>query len=208
VNVCALSFFHIPVSHVSGAVSGLSLNLQSLNATDSWLTIGIVGSFFAGAVCSGVLIGQKSLASGRRYGVAMVLEGLVLGAATVMLFRGNSSGVALAAFACGIQNAMASSYRGLVIRTTHMTGLVTDIGVMVGHLMRHRRVNSWKVVLLAAILLGFFLGGVAGAVSVSKLGPSSLGLASVTCLLLGVGYYGWMEIRRRAPATSSLFPEP
>merc|ERR1719401_1610209 len=38
----------------------------------------------------------------------------------------------LCAAACGLQNGMATSYSGAVIRTTHVTGIATDIGLICG----------------------------------------------------------------------------
>jgi uncharacterized membrane protein YoaK (UPF0700 family) len=43
--------------------------------------------------------------------------------------------------ACGLQNAMATGYSGAVIRTTHVTGIVTALGIAVGLAARRERVD-------------------------------------------------------------------
>lgn len=43
----------------------------------------------------------------------------------------------LAAAALGLQNGLTSSFHGMAIRTTHFTGTVTDLGLMLGRSHRH-----------------------------------------------------------------------
>ena len=190
-NVVVLGFFQTPVSHMTGAVSRLSVDLARADRVDLQVVLSIVAGFLLGAVVSGVVIGGRKVRPGRRYGVALVLEGAALGLAATLLSAGSAAGVTLAAMACGIQNAMASSYYGLVIRTTHVTGIVTDIGVMLGHWLRHRRLHSWKLLLLSGILSGFFAGGILGALAAVRLGTRALAPASLACLLAGAGYFAW-----------------
>jgi uncharacterized membrane protein YoaK (UPF0700 family) len=196
VNVCMLGFFEVPVSHMSGAVSRLSIDVEGLNLTDLRLVVSIVAAFLGGAVLSGIPIGRSKLLPGRRYGVTLILEGLLLALATYLLLQKNRGGVTWAAMACGVQNAMASSYYGLVVRTTHVTGIVTDIGVMLGHWIRHRRILTWKLLLLAAILSGFFVGGILGAFLLGSLGAAAMAVPASGCLLTGAGYYVWVRRHR------------
>jgi uncharacterized membrane protein YoaK (UPF0700 family) len=196
INVVVLGFFHVPVSHMSGAVSRLSIDIATRNLADLRVVASIVGGFLVGAMVSGMVIGGRKLRPGRRYGVALLIEGGVLALAVALLRGGNTLGVTLAATACGIQNAMASSYYGLVIRTTHVTGIVTDLGVMLGHWIRHRRVPAWKLLLMLSILTGFFAGGLAGAMAFAWLGVTALALASAACVVAGGAYYAWWHRRR------------
>jgi uncharacterized membrane protein YoaK (UPF0700 family) len=193
VNSSLLSFYHVPVSHMSGAVSRLSIDLGGAALSDLLYILEIFIGFFLGATLSGLIIGGRQLLPGRRYGVVLFVEGTLLCLSAALLLRGMPLGVAVAALACGAQNAMASSYYGLVIRTTHVTGIVTDLGVLAGHWLRHRRVRAWRVLLLLGILLGFFAGGVAGAVVVVRLGARALLLPAAACLLTGTIYYVWQH---------------
>lgn len=96
----------------------------------------IIGSFVAGTVLSGFLIQDSTLQLGRRYGVALLLESLLLCAAVPLLYRDNSFGIYSASCACGLQNAMVSTYSGAVVRTTHLSGMFTDLGIFLGHAIR------------------------------------------------------------------------
>lgn len=208
VNVCLLSFFTVPVSHMTGAVSRLSIDFESGNIVDLHLVLAIVGGFLLGAVVSGVLIGSERLMPGRRYGVALVFEGVLLSAATFLLMQANATGVVLAAMACGVQNAMASSYYGLVVRTTHVTGIVTDIGVMIGHWLRHRRVHAWKLALLTSLLVSFFGGGFVAALALDRFRMGALAIPSVGCLVAGVTYYVWRHHQRTPQRQVRVGSEP
>ena len=198
VNVVVLGFFHVPVSHMSGAVSRLSIDLATMDFVDLALVLSIIGGFLGGSVISGMVIGGRGFVPGRRYGVTLLIEGGLLAVAVVLLKDGVSLGVPVAAMACGVQNAMASSYYGLVIRTTHVTRIVTDVGVMLGHWLRHRRIRVWKFLLLSSILIGFFVGGIIGALAHRLIGVSALALASAGCITAGTIYYAWYHRRARA----------
>lgn len=199
INVVALGVFTVPVSHMTGAVSRLSIDVAAGNAEDLRLVISIIGGFVAGAVLSGVIIGGRTLLPGRRYGVALLAEGGALALATALLLGGSRSGVPFAAMACGIQNAMASSYYGLILRTTHVTGIVTDLGVMAGHWLRRRRIAGWKPLLLLSILLAFLCGGIMGQLAYAAAGVRALAAASAGCMVAGAVYYAWRHSLRGTP---------
>lgn len=197
VNACLLSAFQVPVSHMTGAVSRLSRDVAAVNTADVGTVALLLLGFTAGAVVSGVVIGEAALRPGRRYGVVLMTEGAALALAAVLLPRSMPAGVALASFACGLQNAMASSYYGLILRTTHVTGLVTDLGVLLGQRLRGQRVPLWKPGVLGALVGGFFAGGVAGVAAVTRLGPAALALPAAACLLGGTAYLMWHHRQRR-----------
>jgi uncharacterized membrane protein YoaK (UPF0700 family) len=89
--------------------------------------------------------------------------------------------------ACGLQNATTSSYCGLMIRTTHVTGTVTDIGVMVGHWIRHRHIEKRKLLFMIGVVAAFGTGVWIGALADGWLGSASLGIAAVGCMIAGAG---------------------
>lgn len=194
VNVVLLGIYHVPVSHMSGAVSRLAIDITTVDQTDLRGALAIFIGFLAGAILSGLIIGTTQIRPGRRYGVTMLVEGGLLCTSTTLLLHQNAYGVPLASMACGLQNAMASSYYGMIIRTTHVTGMTTDIGVLLGQWIRYRRVELWKLSLLTLLLGGFFAGGLLGAVAFSKIGIPALFLAAFGCTVGGLGYYIW---RRR-----------
>ena len=147
-------------------------------------------SFLAGTVLSGVLIQDSVLQLGRRYGVALFLESLLLCASVPLLERGHSLGIYTASGACGLQNAMVSTYSGAAVRTTHVSGMFTDLGISHGHALRGLPTNWLRLSFCFLIISAFFCGGVAGAVAFHRLGYSALyilgGLTAITAIAYGL----------------------
>ncbi|MBV8878768.1 MAG: DUF1275 domain-containing protein [Planctomycetaceae bacterium] len=188
VNSVVLGFFHSPVSHMTGAVSRLGLDVADRGTRDIWTGVFIIVGFLSGATAAGLLVGARRLAPNRRFGIALMLEGLLLALAILLLRSGHRLGLPAAALACGLQNAIGSSYCGLQIRTTHVTGMVTDLGMMIGHWIRRQPVDRRKFTFFTAVFLAFGAGGYLGALADDRFGPYSLLLPSVGCMLAGFGY--------------------
>lgn len=189
INSVVLGFFATPVSHMTGAVSHLGVDLAAGRPRDALSSALIVVGFLGGGVLAGMIVGAKKLIPGRRYGLALIVEAGLLGLAVVLLTGRHRLGLPAVAMACGVQNAMTSSYCGLMIRSTHVTGTVTDIGVMLGHWIRHRRLEVWKITFLSAVFLSFGLGGWLGAWIDLRYGPASLVLPALGCAAAGVAVW-------------------
>lgn len=157
-----LGFQHQAVSHISGTVTLLGTSLEAFNSQAGHLFF-ILLSFMLGAVLSGVFISNTALKLGRRYGVALCVEGLLLFTAYWLLRNDHISGQYLASAACGLQNAMITTYSGAIVRTTHMTGIITDLGLMIGAKLRGESFDYRKAKLFVFIFSGFLLGGIVGA---------------------------------------------
>jgi uncharacterized membrane protein YoaK (UPF0700 family) len=86
----------------------------------------------------------------------------------------------LLCFIMGLQNALITKVSKAEIRTTHITGIVTDIGIELGKLVywngatppgQPRVVaNRGRLKLLTALALSFFTGGVVGAYGFKHVG--------------------------------------
>jgi len=55
-----------------------------------------------------------------------------------------------------------SKYSGNAVRTTHLTGASTDMGIALGHILKGRHEEWWKVQMHGIAVVGFFIGGVLG----------------------------------------------
>jgi uncharacterized membrane protein YoaK (UPF0700 family) len=88
--------------------------------------------------------------------------------------------VMLLCFIMGLQNALITKVSKAEIRTTHITGIVTDVGIEVGKLLygygaippeqRRMPANRARLKILTVLALSFFAGGVAGAYGFKHLG--------------------------------------
>lgn len=215
INSIALGFFHTPVSHMTGAVSHSGMDIAKASWPDTFSSLTIVLGFLVGAALNGIIIGAWKLIPGRRYGVAMIVEGCLLGAATLLFLGKQRLALPAVSMACGLQNAMSSSYCGLMIRTTHVTGMMTDIGVMIGHWIRHRQVEAWKLRFLVMIVAAFGVGCWAGQLSEVRFGPASLALPALAfitsgAILVFVFHHGLVDLLQNAnptPPPTGSFPK-
>ncbi|WP_296404090.1 YoaK family protein [Psychrobacter sp.] len=175
VNIIALSgFTHLSVSHVTGNVSLFSAAIAQFEWSKMFFIGASLLSFLTGSILSGVIIGQRSLKLGRRYGIALFLEAGLLFCSFLLFFEHVYWGQLLAAMACGLQNSMVATYSGAVIRTTHLTGLTSDMGAAIGNWLAGRPINRMMLGFQAMIWYSFCGGGVVGAYSYFKLGYKAM----------------------------------
>ena len=201
-------------SHVTGTVSSLADNL-ALGHLDL-VVDAIVGvlSFLAGAMCCALMV---NFARRRQLSSEFALP-LMLEAALILCFGlmgSRLSGfegllvpftVVLLCFIMGLQNAVVTKLSNSVIRTTHMTGIVTDLGIELGKALYWSRdarqppvrANLERITVLGGLLLAFTLGGVVGAYGFKFLGyVSTVPLALLLAALALVPT--WDDLRRVRP---------
>lgn len=193
--VALLGFVNHSVSHVTGSVSLFAEGIATGNLHRATQTGLIVLFFFLGSVLSGFLIRHESLKMGRRYGVALAIESGLLFLATYLFYQHSFSGELAASMACGLQNALVATYSGSAIRTTHLTGIVSDLGAEIGYALRGSRFNKKQFQLQLTIFMGFLAGGVMGAWMFDWIGYSAF-LMPATIVLLASGIYSLMHNRQ------------
>ncbi len=189
-----LDFEHQAVSHVSGTASLIGTQLISSPTSVFHLSC-IVVAFLIGAAVSGAMLPSSSLKLGRHYDTLLFIEACLLVTAIFFLERQSLVGHYFASAACGLQNALATKYSGAIIRTTHMTGIVTDLGIMLGAVLKGKTLDRRKALLFSLILLGFIAGGVLGAIFFKFLYVLALLLPAGICCLLSLSYRIYLSRR-------------
>jgi uncharacterized membrane protein YoaK (UPF0700 family) len=175
-------------SHVTGAVSRMADELALGHHALAMAAFGVMVFFLLGAFCSGLLI---SLGKRRRfqshYALSLMLEGGLLLLFGLLGYRLNQLHqlfvpitVALLSFIMGMHNSVVTTISNAEVRTTHLTGIVTDLGLELSRLFyfnvdaheRTKRVmaNRDKLKLHGLILAAFFGGGVVGALGFKHVG--------------------------------------
>lgn len=207
-------------SHMTGIVSSMADNM-AVGTMDVVLAgLGALISFIAGAACSAMLVNysrQHDLHS--QFALPLMCEAVLLLCFGLLGMRLSgidglfvSMTVMLLAFIMGLQNALVTKLSRAEIRTTHITGIVTDIGIELGkmayrnaeHVAPADRVvaNRGRLQLLAALLLCFFIGGIAGALGFKQMGyGATVPLALVLVALASVPIADDLAqaVRRRKP---------
>ncbi len=156
--------------------------------------LSLVLCFFAGAFSASVIIESRfwGVRSSRAYALALATEALLLLLFTWLSYattsahpRVQDAEAALLCAAMGLQNALVSRLSGAVVRTTHLTGVVTDLGIEAARWFRFwrrslsevtrvqlvlgrnpaERPAAPKVLLLGTIAASFLAGASSGAYS-------------------------------------------
>mmetsp|Transcript_59317 Transcript_59317/g.171389 ORF Transcript_59317/g.171389 Transcript_59317/m.171389 type:complete len:453 (-) Transcript_59317:49-1407(-) len=215
VNAVSLRTFGHFVSHATGATTSIALGIQGFaDGRHGWEepsdALQLLGSFLAGAFACGLLIDKNQVHIGGKalYGAALVGNSLLL-VVSMAVFRTTGHQMVAACFAacaCGLQNAMCTSHFGAVVRTTHVTGTITDIGSTTGRmvLMAFRKhicrspvnaveraeagVDARKLLVLLPMWTSFFAGTFLGAFLQGKLGVYALSLPAGFTFSVGLAY--------------------
>ncbi len=190
-------------SHMTGIVSSMADYLVTNNVTAVVIGLGSLVAFVAGSAYSAILINWGSHhRMHSKYAYPLLWEAMLLLCFGLMggYLELHQSGfipvtVMLLCFIMGLQNAIITKISNSEIRTTHMTGIVTDIGIELGKVFyinsqsesahyKPVRSNKGRLVVLSSLLASFFCGGTAGAVGFKYIGYSStIPLAAFLVLL-------------------------
>ena len=188
-----LGFEHQSVSHLSGTATLLGSSLINLPFQTSLHLFGVLFSFLIGSCIAGFLLQGETLRLGKHYDTTLFLEAVLLFLAILFLSKGSFYGHFFASAGCGLQNALATRYSGAVIRTTHVTGIFTDLGLMLGSLLRGEPLDRRKAQLFVIIIVGFIAGGVFGAWAYQYFLFWTLIFPAGTCLLVALSYRVYLK---------------
>ena len=197
-------------SHVTGNVGRFANDLALGNGPAALSAAMVASSFFAGAFLSSMAIESHPLGvPTRTYAGLLLVEAGIL-AAFLLLFGtlapvdagGHVVLAMLLCLAMGLQNSLVTRLSGAVVRTTHLTGAVTDLGIEAARWFRHWRFaaeeqlkmnltvgddrgeppSHARASLLIMLILAFIAGSSLGAAGAVHLGPLAA-VVPITALL-------------------------
>jgi uncharacterized membrane protein YoaK (UPF0700 family) len=187
-------------SHMTGVLSSVADNLVLGQVSLALVGLASLLAFIGGAMTTTWMVNwalRRKLQSA--YGRPLLLE-----AALLLVFGLFGTGINLFAglfvpltvlvlcFIMGLQNAVITKISHSEIRTTHVTGLVTDLGIELGKLFYINRLTRDKLVeanlhklrIHATLITSFFVGGVVGAVGFKSVGFIAIVPLSLLLVLL------------------------
>ncbi|MDD2713304.1 MAG: YoaK family protein [Simplicispira sp.] len=226
VNAGGFLVVKLYTSHMTGFVSLLADNLVLGNMVLVLSAVGALLAFVCGAAVTAILVNwarQQRLHSS--YALVLLIEALLLlvfglvGAVTLDWRTPFAVPVTvlLLSFIMGLQNAVVSKMSSSQIRTTHMTGVVTDLGIELGKLLywnrsgrapeQQVRANHQRLGLLGGLLGMFLVGGVAGAAGFKYVGfvfvvPLALALLALALPPLWIDRTRLLGTSRRPRSTA------
>lgn len=209
VNATSLFAFGKHITHMTGHVSEVGEALAS-GRWDGALVAGrMVLAFVVGAITAAALLDASRHRQRGRHTPALFVEMLTLGGVGLWAHEHPEANEPTLmwglAFAMGLQNALVTRVSGAVVRTTHVTGVLTDIGIQLVRMMvwvrdgaRERGLRGlWLKVLdlpsaeqfertrlHLGLALAFLTGSMLGTVLFVRYGPPSMAMPCVVLLLV------------------------
>jgi uncharacterized membrane protein YoaK (UPF0700 family) len=183
-----LCFRHQPITHLTGTSTQLGISLAEGDIAEDLHWALMIVSFVLGAMVSGFIVKQGALQLGRRYGIVLILESMLLFMAMPLIGDANDLGLYLASAACGLQNAMVSTYSGATLRTTHLSGIFTDLGIYLGQRLRGLEVDMLRIHVCLLVAGHFILGSALGALGYMHWQERVLLIPAALTGTVGLGY--------------------
>lgn len=187
-------------SHMTGYLAQLADNLAIAQFWTAFVCVLALGSFTAGAGFSAILINWARLHHSRHvYAIPIAIQGgFLLCFSWGWIFSseaGRLFSLACLCFIMGMENATITKISGARIRTTHATGMITDIGIELGKALfglvqPQSRVgmNRKTMSVLGSQVTAFVIGGLAGALAFGRFG--FVAALPLGCILLAISLPG------------------
>ena len=203
VNV--VGFFSVQklTTNVTGHFAFFVDEFFKLNFENAFHVALFVIFFFLGAFFANFMVETYSrIRESETYIFPIITEAIILG---VIAFTGsyliaeNPDVIAFSLlFAMGMQNSLVTSISKSIVRTTHLTGLFTDMGIEFSQLFFykdqfHKRRLLKSIKLRLTIIFMFFFGGLSGGVLFERFGIKSLIVGSA--ILVGGLLYDFIKIK-------------
>lgn len=168
VNAAGFLAFLVLTTNVTGHAALLAINFterdyRSATVVALWLFL-----FLLGAFSSSLYINKVGRNKPYAYTLPLIVEIVILSliATAGHKYDGSLRNTEIFAgsllFAMGMQNALVSMVSGSVVRTTHLTGIFTDLGIDLSLVLlanNKQQTDVRRRVLLRIMIITFFLGG-------------------------------------------------
>ncbi|NPD15296.1 DUF1275 domain-containing protein [Xinfangfangia sp. D13-10-4-6] len=191
-------------ANMTGNVSALADELAAGNLVMALSFLGLFVAFVAGAAFAAF-----GIQAGERYGIRSVYSLAILFEAALLfalgmsdLFDSRITGhemlIITLCFVMGLQNAVTTMISQARVRTTHVSGMATDLGIGLATLLGDKAAKSEavpKLKLHALTLTCFAAGGVLGALVYSIAGHWVF-IVGAAVLLMVAGPEAWLARRK------------
>lgn len=197
VNVAGFLAVQRLTTNVTGHFAFFVDEMFKLNFWQGFIYFLYIFFFFLGSFVSNVIVEIISKRNDRIiYKIPTLIESLILFLVAVfgqLLIEHNPNLLAFSLlFAMGLQNSLVTTISNATVRTTHLTGLFTDLGIELSQLFFYKQKDQKdklysSIKLRLTIISFFFLGGLLGGIFYSTIQLFVLAIAG-SILLFGIIY--------------------
>jgi len=203
VNVAGFLSVQRLTTNVTGHFAFFLDEIFKLNFLEGFIYFLYIFFFLLGSFVSSFIVEMGSKTNDRIvYVIPVIIESLILflvAAFGQFLISQNPNLLAFSLlFAMGLQNSLVTTISNSIVRTTHLTGLFTDLGIELSQLFfykqRDQRNKLYSSIKLRLTIISFFfIGGLLGGVLYSTIHLYVLAIAG-TILILGI-IYGDLKLK-------------
>lgn len=207
VNVASVTVFFAFTSNITGYYAVFAQELSKGNWYQGavvllWILLFFMGSFLSNFV---IVQGRGRWSQYISHAIPVILEflsilfvGLYLDFFYTNSLQETEFLVAALLFAMGLQNGLTASISNSVVKTTHLTGLTTDLAILVSMFSKRQNRQNKALVdkfhLLLTIMIAYVIGGIAGGIGYIYL---ENGTFYLTCaILLVIALYDFYKLTR------------
>lgn len=207
VNGTTYQFGGYPVSHVTGTTTHAGMDFTNGDFDKFLINIALVVCFVFGSAITGSIMQHDSFHLGYSYGPLFVIGSFLFLLACIcsFIFPESELYYYFAAMACGLQNSLTTRYSGSIIRTTHMTGAATDIGLTLGRLAMGEHKEAWKLQVLVPLYCSFLVGGGVSVLAFRLFKNLTLLINVFFFLIIGLAYSLVVGTQLHIPMWKALF---
>ncbi|AJI74762.1 hypothetical protein BZ13_1657 [Francisella philomiragia subsp. philomiragia ATCC 25015] len=160
-----ISFLQNSVGYVTGNLTYAGVFLSNGEFLIFARMLILVIFFLLGTVISGLIIKSPHYNQDYSYPTNLLLQLTLVFIAILFLNSHLSYCEYILAMTMGLQNAMTTYYGSAIIRTTHMTGTTTDLGLLIAYKIKNTQIATWKLRLYIILILSFLTGSFVGALA-------------------------------------------
>ena len=197
VNVAGFLAVQRLTTNVTGHFAFFADEIFKLNFWQGIIYFLYIFFFFLGSFVSNVIVEFVSKSTIRLiYIIPIIIESVILFSVAIFgecLISKNPNTIAFSLlFAMGLQNSLVTTISNATVRTTHLTGLFTDLGIELSQLffykLKEQREKLYSSIKLRLTIISFFfLGGLLGGIFYSTIKLYVLVIAG-TVLIIGIIY--------------------
>ncbi|EGQ5280394.1 TPA: YoaK family protein [Enterobacter hormaechei] len=215
-NAIALGAFGFFPSHMTGNTSQLSSEVSSTDLSDILFFGAIILSFVTGAIVARIIVIWGIIHNVRLvFSQVLLVEGLLLVGVSLyeMYFHSSATNQEIIIFLCGlmgIHNSTSTQLSGGRVRSTHITGTLTDAGISLASVMvamlrrdysKDTAAQKSQLTTHLTTLFSFITGGIAGLILFRAFGfhaMLALGLILVLVAAFSIVRISWRVRKVRA----------
>ncbi len=185
INIYTIVLLGSTITHFTGNISNAAILLASGNINTFAELFYFIILFLIGSTISGYVYHEKESDINVYDSILPMLFGIVI-YVSMKITANPATMLKIISLVMGIQNGMYVKIKGVIVRTTHMTGYLTDAGVCLGLLLHGKFEFRIRFLFYILSILTFFSGGFTSYLLIKRIDLKTIELMAIIYFILGL----------------------